>query len=188
MIRQNPPLGLYVHLPWCEKKCPYCDFNSHQADQIPEHDYIDALLNDLEQDLSLIWGRPVETVFIGGGTPSLFSGDAIDRLFSGLRALLNLSASAEITLESNPGSADISHFRAYRESGVNRLSIGIQSFNDDHLRLLGRVHDASLATQAFEAARLAGFDNINLDLMYGLPTQTLQQAVDDLQQAITLAP
>lgn len=188
MIRQNPPLGLYVHLPWCEKKCPYCDFNSHQADQIPEHDYIDALLNDLEQDLSLIWGRPVETVFIGGGTPSLFSGDAIDRLFSGLRALLNLSASAEITLESNPGSADISHFRAYRESGVNRLSIGIQSFNDDHLRLLGRVHDASLALQAFEAARLAGFDNINLDLMYGLPTQTLQQAVDDLQQAITLAP
>ncbi len=187
-IRQNPPLGLYIHLPWCEKKCPYCDFNSHQVDAIPEHDYIAALLNDLEQDLPLIWGRPVETIFIGGGTPSLFSGDAIDRLFSGLRALLNLSASAEITLESNPGSADISHFRAYRESGVNRLSIGVQSFNDDHLFQLGRVHDASLALQAFEAARLAGFDNINLDIMYGLPEQTVQQAVADLQQAITLAP
>jgi putative oxygen-independent coproporphyrinogen III oxidase len=185
---QNPPLGLYVHLPWCEKKCPYCDFNSHQADSIPEDNYITALLNDLEQDLPLIWGRSVETVFIGGGTPSLFSGDAIDRLFSGLRALLNLSASAEITLESNPGSADISHFRAYRESGVNRLSIGVQSFNDEHLQLLGRVHDSSLAKQAFEAARLAGFDNINLDLMYGLPNQTAQQAVADLQQAITLAP
>jgi oxygen-independent coproporphyrinogen-3 oxidase len=188
MIRQNPPLGLYVHLPWCEKKCPYCDFNSHQADQVPENDYIKALLNDLEQDLPLIWGRPVETVFIGGGTPSLFSGDAIEQLISGLRALLNLSPGAEITLEANPGSADIAHFRAYRESGVNRLSIGVQSFNDDHLRLLGRVHDKDLALLAFETARLAGFENINLDLMYGLPTQPLQQAVDDLQQTISLAP
>jgi putative oxygen-independent coproporphyrinogen III oxidase len=187
-MRQNPPLGLYIHLPWCEKKCPYCDFNSHQVDSVPEHDYITALLNDLEQDLPLIWGRLVETIFIGGGTPSLFSGDAIDRLFSELRALINLSASAEITLESNPGSADISHFQAYRESGVNRISIGVQSFNDDHLSLLGRVHDANLALQAFEAARLAGFDNINLDLMYGLPTQSVQQAVADLQQAISLAP
>jgi len=181
-------LGLYIHLPWCEKKCPYCDFNSHQVDSIPEDDYIDALLNDLEQDLPLIWGRLVETVFIGGGTPSLFSGDAIDRLFSGLRSLLNLSASAEITLESNPSSADISHFRAYRESGINRLSIGIQSFNNYHLRLLGRVHNANLALEAYESARQAGFENINLDLMYGLPTQTVQQAVVDLQQAITLRP
>ncbi len=188
MIPQPPPLGLYIHLPWCEKKCPYCDFNSHQLDALPEQDYITALLNDLEQDLPLIWGRSVETIFIGGGTPSLFSGDAIDRLFSGLRALLNLSASAEISLESNPGSADISHFRAYRESGVNRLSIGVQSFNDEHLNLLGRVHDASLALQSFEAARLAGFDNINLDLMYGLPDQSVQQAVADLRQAIALAP
>ena len=187
-IKQNPPLGLYIHLPWCEKKCPYCDFNSHQADAIPEQDYIAALLNDVEQDLPLIWGRSIETIFIGGGTPSLFSGDAIDRLFSGLRALLNLSVSAEVTLESNPGSADISHFRAYRESGVNRLSIGVQSFNDEHLRLLGRVHDSSLALQAFEAARLAGFDNINLDLMYGLPAQSRQQALADLQQAIVLGP
>ena len=188
MTKQNPPLGLYIHLPWCEKKCPYCDFNSHQADQVPENDYIKALLNDLEQDLPLIWGRSVETVFIGGGTPSLFSGDAIERLISGLRALLNLSPGAEITLEANPGSADTAHFRAYRDSGVNRLSIGVQSFNDDHLRLLGRVHDKNLALLAFESARLAGFENINLDLMYGLPTQTLQQAVDDLQQAIILAP
>ncbi len=187
-VKLPPPLGLYIHMPWCEKKCPYCDFNSHTIDQLPESDYIEALLNDLEQDLPLVWGRTVETIFIGGGTPSLFSGDAIDRLFSGLRALLNLSASAEITLESNPGSADIEHFRAYRETGINRLSIGIQSFNDDHLRALGRVHDASLALQAFASARQAGFDNINLDLMYGLPDQSVPQAVADLQQAIALKP
>ena len=160
----NPPLGLYIHLPWCEKKCPYCDFNSHQAELIPEIDYIDALLNDLEQDLPLIWGRSVETIFIGGGTPSLFSGNAIDRLFSGLRALLKLQPDMEITLESNPGSADIAHFRAYRECGVNRLSIGVQSFNDQHLNILGRVHDTKLAYEAFDSARRAGFDNINLDL------------------------
>ena len=187
-IKQNPPLGLYIHMPWCKKKCPYCDFNSHQADTIPEYDYIAALLNDLEQDLPLVWGRTIETIFIGGGTPSLFSGDAIDQLLSGLRALLNLSVSAEITLESNPGSADISHFQAYRDSGVNRLSIGTQSFNDNHLILLGRAHNARQASQAFEAARQAGFDNINLDLMYGLPTQTAKQAVADLHQAIALAP
>ena len=187
-IKHPPPLGLYIHMPWCEKKCPYCDFNSHTIDQLPEFDYIDALLNDLEQDLPLVWGRRVETIFIGGGTPSLFSGEAIDRLFSGLRALLNISANAEVTLESNPGSADIEHFRAYREIGINRLSIGIQSFNDDHLRALGRVHDASLGLQAFASARQAGFDNINLDLMYGLPAQSVPQAVADLQQAIALGP
>ncbi len=187
-IKHPPPLGLYIHIPWCEKKCPYCDFNSHTIDQLPEFDYIDALLNDLEQDLPLVWGRRVETIFIGGGTPSLFSGEAIDRLFSGLRALLNISANAEVTLESNPGSADIEHFRAYREIGINRLSIGIQSFNDDHLRALGRVHDASLGLQAFASARQAGFDNINLDLMYGLPAQSVPQAVADLQQAIALGP
>ena len=184
----NPPLGLYIHLPWCEKKCPYCDFNSHQADQIPEIDYIDALLNDLEQDLPLIWGRSIETMFIGGGTPSLFSGNAIERLFSGLRALLNLHPNMEVTLEANPGSADVEHFRAYRECGVNRLSIGVQSFNNPHLKILGRVHDAKLACQAFDAARQAGFDNINLDIMYGLPAQSVKQALGDLQQAIDLQP
>lgn len=184
----NPPLSLYVHLPWCEKKCPYCDFNSHQADQIPEIDYVDALLNDLEQDLPLIWGRSVETIFIGGGTPSLFSGHAIERLFSGLRALLKLQPNGEVTLESNPGSADIEHFRAYRECGVNRLSIGVQSFNDRHLKILGRVHNAELAIQAFDSARQAGFDNINLDIMYGLPAQSVKQALSDLRQAIDLRP
>ncbi|MCH8177068.1 MAG: oxygen-independent coproporphyrinogen III oxidase-like protein [Proteobacteria bacterium] len=184
----NPPLGLYIHLPWCEKKCPYCDFNSHQAETIPEIDYIDALLNDLEQDLPLIWGRSVETLFIGGGTPSLFSGDAIDRLLSGLRALLKLQPNMEVTLESNPGSADIEHFRAYHECGVNRLSIGVQSFNDQHLKILGRVHASELACAAFDSARQAGFDNINLDVMYGLPTQSVQQALSDLQQAVGLRP
>lgn len=190
----NPPLGLYIHLPWCEKKCPYCDFNSHQlfpglshkTGKPPENDYVDALLNDLAQDLPLIWGRTIETIFIGGGTPSLFSGDAIERLFSGLRALLNLSPNIEITMETNPGSADQNNFRAYRESGVNRLSIGVQTFNDDHLQLLGRIHHSELAHQAFEAARNAGFENINLDLMYGLPTQTLQQTQQDVKTAIAL--
>ena len=182
----NPPLGLYIHLPWCEKKCPYCDFNSHEAKVIPEDDYVNALLHDLEADLPLIWGRSVESIFIGGGTPSLFSGEAIEKLFSGLRALLNLNPGIEITMESNPGSADIEHFRAYRETGVNRLSIGVQSFNDVYLKRLGRIHDSQLALQAVDSARLAGFDNINLDLMYGLPGQSLDQALADLKQAITL--
>jgi putative oxygen-independent coproporphyrinogen III oxidase len=186
VFTSNPPLGLYIHLPWCEKKCPYCDFNSHEIDVIPENEYVDALLNDLAQDLPLIWGRTIETIFIGGGTPSLFSGDAIERLFSGLRALLNFGPNIEITMESNPGSADQENFRAYRESGVNRLSIGVQSFNDHHLKLLGRVHDSDLAHQAFSAARNAGFNNINLDLMYGLPSQTLEQAQADLRTAISL--
>ena len=185
-FNSNPPLGLYIHLPWCEKKCPYCDFNSHETKVIPEQAYIDALLHDLEADLPLIWGRSIESIFIGGGTPSLFSGEAIDRLFSGLRALLNLNPGIEITMESNPGSADIEHFRAYREAGVNRLSIGIQSFNDEFLGKLGRVHDSTLALEAYDSARQAGFDNINLDLMYGLPGQSLEQALADLTQAIDL--
>ena len=182
----NPPLGLYIHLPWCEKKCPYCDFNSHETKVIPEKAYVEALLHDLEADLPLIWGRSIESIFIGGGTPSLFSGEAIDALFSGLRALLNLNPGIEITMESNPGSADIEHFRAYRETGVNRLSIGVQSFNDEFLQKLGRIHDSTLALQAFDSARQAGFDNINLDLMYGLPGQSLVQALADVQQAIDL--
>ena len=182
----NPPLGLYIHLPWCEKKCPYCDFNSHQASDLPEQEYIKALLHDLEQDLPLIWGRSIESIFIGGGTPSLFSGTAIEQLFSGLRALLKLNPGIEITMESNPGSADTTNFQAYRESGVNRLSIGVQSFNDEFLTSLGRVHSSELALQAFEAARAAGFDNINIDLMYGLPAQSLKQTLADVQQAIDL--
>ncbi len=188
MFSSNPPLGLYIHLPWCEKKCPYCDFNSHQADSIPEQAYVQALLNDLEQDLPLIWGRTIDSIFIGGGTPSLFSADAIDRLFSGLRSLLKFVPTIEITMESNPGSADASNYRGYRESGVNRLSIGVQSFNDQNLQTLGRVHDSTQARRAFVTAREAGFENINLDLMFGLPAQGIQAASDDLAQAIALGP
>jgi putative oxygen-independent coproporphyrinogen III oxidase len=188
VFSSNPPLGLYIHLPWCEKKCPYCDFNSHQADSIPEQAYVEALLNDLEQDLPLIWGRNIESIFIGGGTPSLFSAAAIEGLFSGLRALLNFAPAIEITMESNPGSADAENYRGYRETGVNRLSIGVQSFNDQKLQALGRVHNSTEALRAFAIAREAGFDNINLDLMFGLPAQSIEAAGDDLAQAIDLGP
>jgi oxygen-independent coproporphyrinogen-3 oxidase len=188
MFSSNPPLGLYIHLPWCEKKCPYCDFNSHQADSIPEQAYIAALLDDLEQDLPLIWGRRIDSIFIGGGTPSLFSATAIDQLFSGLRSLLNFAPAIEITMESNPGSADAQNYQGYREAGVNRLSIGVQSFNDQSLAVLGRVHNGQQAERAFAIARQAGFDNINLDLMFGLPAQSLVAANSDLNQAIKLAP
>ena len=188
MFSSNPPLGLYIHLPWCEKKCPYCDFNSHQADSIPEQAYILALLNDLEQELPLIWGRRIDSIFIGGGTPSLFSATAIEQLFSGLRSLLNFAPAIEITMESNPGSADAENYQGYREAGVNRLSIGVQSFNDQHLKVLGRVHDGAQARRAFTIARNAGFDNINLDLMFGLPAQSLGAASTDIEQAIALGP
>lgn len=184
----NPPLGLYVHLPWCARKCPYCDFNSHEAADIPEDAYVDALLDDLGEDLPLVWGRRIETLFIGGGTPSLFSGAAIDRLLAGLRALTNFAPSIEITLESNPGSADAGRYRDYRTAGVNRLSIGVQSFDDRALAALGRVHDSADARRAVELARAAGFDNLNLDLMYGLPGQDLAAAVADIEAALALAP
>ena len=188
MFNSNPPLGLYIHLPWCTRKCPYCDFNSHQAEAIPEKEYIEALLNDLEQDLPLVWGRSIETIFIGGGTPSLFSAAAIENLMSGLRALLNFAPAIEITMESNPGSADAANYRGYRRAGVNRLSIGVQSFNDHNLRVLGRVHDGNDALTAFAMAREAGFENINLDLMFGLPAQSVDDASADLGQAIELGP
>jgi len=188
MFSSNPPLGLYIHLPWCEKKCPYCDFNSHQADVIPQQAYVDALLDDLEQDLPLIWGRRIESIFIGGGTPSLFGAEAIERLFGGLRALLNFAPAIEITMESNPGSADASNYRGYRQAGVNRLSIGVQSFDDTRLKILGRVHSSTQAEQAFVLAREAGFDNINLDLMFGLPGQNQDNALADLRRALALGP
>ncbi len=188
IFTSNPPLSLYVHLPWCERKCPYCDFNSHQSSSFDETAYINTLLEDLQQDLPLIWGRQISSIFIGGGTPSLFSGEAIQQLMSGLRALLNFNPGIEISMEANPGSADESRFRAYRAAGINRLSIGIQSFNDRSLQLLGRIHNGQKALSAFAAARQAGFDNINIDLMFALPEQTLQQAQADLQQAITLEP
>jgi oxygen-independent coproporphyrinogen-3 oxidase len=188
VFSSNPPLGLYIHLPWCEKKCPYCDFNSHQADVVPQQAYVDALLDDLAQDLPLIWGRRIESIFIGGGTPSLFSAESIDRLFSGLRSLVNFAPAIEITMESNPGSADAANYRGYREAGVNRLSIGIQSFDDQQLATLGRVHDSAQAERAFALAREAGFDNINLDLMFALPGQSVDAARGDLARALALAP
>ena len=187
-LQAPPPLSLYIHLPWCVRKCPYCDFNSHEFSQLPETEYVDALLTDLSHELPYIWGRQVETIFIGGGTPSLFSGQAIDRLMSGLRSLLNINPAIETTMEANPGSADSDNFKDYRAAGINRLSIGVQSFNNQHLQLLGRIHDRDSALQTFEIARSAGFDNINIDLMYGLPTQTALQASSDLQQAIALGP
>ena len=184
-----PPLSLYVHFPWCERKCPYCDFNSHAVrDELPEQAYIDALLKDLEQELPAVWGRTVHSVFLGGGTPSLFSPEAIDRLLSGVRARLPLHPQAEITLEANPGSSEQACFAGYRSAGVNRLSIGIQSFNDARLQALGRIHNAGEALGAAQAARAAAFDNFNLDLMYGLPGQDVEQAMADLATATGLQP
>jgi oxygen-independent coproporphyrinogen-3 oxidase len=184
-----PPLALYIHLPWCVRKCPYCDFNSHQApDALPETEYVAALLRDLEQDLPLIWGRPIVSIFIGGGTPSLFSPEALDRLFSGLRARLRLLPDIEITLEANPGTVEAGKFREFRALGINRLSIGVQSFQDAQLAALGRIHGGQEAIAAAEAAHAAGFTDFNLDLMHGLPGQTLEGGMADMRQAIALAP
>ncbi len=184
-----PPLSLYIHLPWCVRKCPYCDFNSHESrDGIPEQDYIDALLRDLDQQLPQVWGRSIQSIFIGGGTPSLFSPDAIDSLLSACRARLNLNPTIEITLEANPGTAEQAKFSGFREAGVNRLSIGIQSFNNAHLQQLGRIHSAKEAIKAVEMAHKAEFENINLDLMYGLPGQTVGEARGDIQCALALSP
>lgn len=185
-----PPLSLYVHLPWCLKKCPYCDFNSHAVGgegALPEARYLDALRADLEAALPLVWGRPVQTIFIGGGTPSLFSPASIDLLLSSIRALLPLSAGAEITLEANPGTFEKDRFRAYRAAGVTRLSVGVQSFNDTYLAALGRVHDGAQARAAVEEAAQA-FDTFNLDLMYALPGQDLAALDADLDMALALAP
>lgn len=184
-----PPLSLYVHLPWCVRKCPYCDFNSHEArEAVPEQAYVDALIADLEQELPAIWGRPVESVFLGGGTPSLFAPASIDRLLSQLRALLALPATAEVTMEANPGTVDAGRFAEFRAAGVNRLSIGVQSFDDAMLKKLGRIHGAREAAAAAECARAAGFENLNLDLMYGLPGQDVGQALADVATAIALQP
>ena len=208
-----PPLSLYVHLPWCLKKCPYCDFNSHaltpltpaassprggasglgrpgagpRAETLPEARYVDALVADLEQSLPYVWGRRVHTIFIGGGTPSLFSPDAIDRLLGAVRSRLPLEPGLEVTLEANPGTFERDRFRAFRDAGVTRLSIGVQSFDDDKLRALGRVHDRAQAIAAIEEAR-AAFDTFNLDLMYALPEQTLEQCIVDVGQALTFDP
>ncbi len=188
MPLKNPPLSLYIHTPWCVRKCPYCDFNSHERGELPEAAYLQALLADLDQDLPLIGDRTVETVFIGGGTPSLLSGDFYRQLFQGIRQRLLLSEQAEITLEANPGTVEAGRFGGFREAGINRLSIGVQSFNNTHLQALGRIHDASAAIQAAHQAREAGFTTFNLDIMHALPGQTRAQALDDLQQAMALQP
>ncbi len=187
-FRVSPPLALYVHVPWCVQKCPYCDFNSHEAPAtIPERDYVAALIADLQTALPLIWGRPVVSVFFGGGTPSLLSPAAIDELIGAFRALAMLAPEAEITLEANPGTVEAAKFAGFRAAGVNRLSLGIQSFNDAHLQALGRIHGAA---EAKRAAQLAGehFPSFNLDLMYGLPGQTLEQALSDVDSALSFAP
>lgn len=183
------PLALYIHIPWCIRKCPYCDFNSHAATpELPEQAYVQALLANLAQELPSIWGRKLQAIFIGGGTPSLFSPDALDQLLSGIRALLPFRPNIEITLEANPGTFEQEKFRAFRALGINRLSLGIQSFHPAHLQALGRVHNQAEALHAVTLARDAGFTNFNLDLMFGLPNQTLEQALADLQQAIALQP
>lgn len=183
-----PPLSLYIHIPWCVKKCPYCDFNSHEARAaFPEKEYIAALTRDLEMALPQIWGRKVYTVFFGGGTPSLLSGEGVEEILRQVRMLLPLAGDAEITLEANPGTVETEKFAAFREAGVNRLSLGIQSFNDDRLKALGRIHGAGEARAAIEVAQ-RHFDNINLDLMYALPKQTLVQALQDVQTALEFKP
>ena len=183
-----PPLSLYIHWPWCVRKCPYCDFNSHEAKgEVPEQDYLDAVRLDLEQSLPLIWGRKIHTVFIGGGTPSLMSAQALDQLLAMVRTLLPLELDAEITMEANPGTFESERFKAYRGSGVNRLSIGIQSFNPAHLKALGRIHDGDEARRAVEIAQ-STFDNFNLDLMYALPQQSLEEARRDLETALSFQP
>jgi len=187
-FKSTPPLSLYVHLPWCERKCPYCDFNSHNIENMDESSYIKALIEDLHQDLPLIWGRQIHSIFIGGGTPSLFSPHSIHQLLSELRACLNFQPGIEISMETNPGSADEANFKGYREAGVNRLSIGVQSFNDSSLKVIGRIHNKSQAISSFEMARNVGFDNINLDLMFSLPEQDLTMAIEDISFAISLLP
>jgi putative oxygen-independent coproporphyrinogen III oxidase len=180
-----PPLALYVHIPWCVRKCPYCDFNSHErAGALPEREYLDALFRDLESALPDVWGRRVTSVFIGGGTPSLFSPDAIDALLSGVRARLTLEPGAEITLEANPGTVEAARFRGFREAGVNRISIGVQSFDERLLGALGRIHSAGEARRAIDAA-LGSFDNVNIDLMYALPGQTAAMARSDIEQGLS---
>ncbi len=184
-----PPLSLYIHVPWCVRKCPYCDFNSHKAEEtLPEQEYIESLLADLERDMAWVQGRDIQSIFIGGGTPSLLSVKAFEDLFIGLKKKLNFSHDIEITLEANPGTFEAEKFKGYRELGINRLSIGIQSFQDHQLKHLGRIHNGLEAKQAVKLAKDAGFSNFNLDLMHGLPDQSLQDALNDIQQAIDLGP
>jgi oxygen-independent coproporphyrinogen-3 oxidase len=184
-----PPLALYIHIPWCVRKCPYCDFNSHAAgNALPEAEYVAALLNDLDLDLAAAQGRELQSIFFGGGTPSLFSAQSIGAILDGVNQRIAFAHDIEITLEANPGTAEQERFFGFRRAGVNRLSIGVQSFNPAHLTLLGRIHDRDEAIAAVGMARRAGFDNLNLDLMHGLPQQSIGDAERDLQAAIALSP
>ena len=182
---------MYIHIPWCVKKCPYCDFNSHESrnhnGDIPEHAYVDALIADLELATPKVWGRKIKSVFFGGGTPSLFSAESIDRILSHVRMLTPLEFNAEITLEANPGTVDAANFVGYKQAGVNRLSLGIQSFNNDNLKALGRIHDSEQALKAIALA-MNTFEQVNCDIMYGLPNQTLKDAIQDAQTALQLNP
>ncbi|MDD2767476.1 MAG: radical SAM family heme chaperone HemW [Methylococcus sp.] len=185
----TPALSIYIHIPWCIRKCPYCDFNSHRIEgNLPESDYISALLEDLARDARRVPGRTVESVFIGGGTPSLLSPEAVGLLLEGLKTRLPLAAAAEITLEANPGTAESAKFKGFREAGINRLSIGVQSFDDAKLAALGRIHDGQAAVAAAAMAREAGFANFNLDLMFGLPGQSVAEAERDVETAIAQGP
>lgn len=190
-LTNPPPLSLYIHIPWCVKKCPYCDFNSHESrfkdGEIPQEAYVDALIADLELATPKVWGRKIHSIFFGGGTPSLFSAESIDRILSHVRMLTSLEYDAEITLEANPGTVDSAHFAGYKQAGVNRLSLGIQSFNNKHLKALGRIHDSDQALAAIELA-LNTFDRVNCDIMYALPDQTLEEALADAHAAIRLNP
>lgn len=184
-----PPLSLYVHLPWCVRKCPYCDFNSHELrGELLQQEYVDALLRDLELELPLVWGRPIHSIFFGGGTPSLFSAEQIARLLQGFRGLLTLAPGAEVTLEANPGTTERDSFSAYREAGINRVSLGVQSFNDESLKRLGRIHGRDEVFSALESIHRAGMANFNLDLMYALPGQSLRDALADVEQAVSFEP
>jgi len=188
MIDKLPPLSLYVHIPWCVRKCPYCDFNSHESQtELPVKDYVNALKEDLLIDASLAQGRRISSIFFGGGTPSLFPGEAIGQIIDNANTIIGIENGAEITLEANPGTTECLSFSALKNAGVNRLSMGVQSFNDKHLKKLGRIHNSSQAKIAFERAQEAGFSNINIDLMHGLPNQTLDDALLDLQKAIDLS-
>ena len=184
-----PTLSLYIHFPWCVKKCPYCDFNSHTLKKELEEDkYIDALIEDLQHDVPLVWGRPVHSVFMGGGTPSLFSAKSIERLLNAVRALLQCKPDMEVTMEVNPGTGEYDNFVGYKQAGVNRLSMGVQSLEDTYLKSLGRIHSSEQAIEVYQKARDAGFDNINLDMMFALPGQNLKEAKEDLQKLIDLQP
>lgn len=183
------PLSLYIHIPWCIRKCPYCDFNSHKSPAIlPELNYVEALLADLKTDLLRFDVREISSIFIGGGTPSLFSAEAYNTLFAALKQILPFAQDIEITMEANPGSVEQERFREYRQAGINRLSLGIQSFNPEHLKVLGRIHDEHQAHRAIESARNAGFDNLNLDIMHGLPNQSIAEGIEDLRTALSYQP